>query len=206
MKSFYQLLNESDGRRYQAALGDLIRSLKPAVVVESGVEGGASTLHILKALDDNGHGMLHSIDPEPKLELTHPRWTLWREKSITALLKIYPETGPFDIFLHDSDHYVGCQTFEYDLAWKMLKVGGTMVSDDIWWDQPTHHAYDKFWQSRGLKDGRIGCAGILTKPSGNPISKASVQKETWASIRLAHSASVAHGDLRSAAEYSLSKQ
>lgn len=40
----------------------LVRAQKPNTVVETGVHHGTSTLILLSALDENGHGQLHSID------------------------------------------------------------------------------------------------------------------------------------------------
>lgn len=40
----------------------IIRTLKAKAIIETGVSEGESTSHILKALDDNGMGLLHSID------------------------------------------------------------------------------------------------------------------------------------------------
>ncbi len=40
----------------------LVRVLRPAVAVETGVCNGASTLAVLLALADNQHGILHSVD------------------------------------------------------------------------------------------------------------------------------------------------
>jgi len=39
-----------------------IRSLRPEVVVETGVANGVSTAYLLLALDQNGKGILHSIE------------------------------------------------------------------------------------------------------------------------------------------------
>src|SRR5437867_6496062 len=39
-----------------------IRALRPEVVVETGVANGVSTAYLLLALQQNGRGMLHSID------------------------------------------------------------------------------------------------------------------------------------------------
>jgi predicted O-methyltransferase YrrM len=40
----------------------LVRAVKPSVVVETGVCNGVSTMCVLSAMEENGHGTLHSID------------------------------------------------------------------------------------------------------------------------------------------------
>src|SRR6185503_16129417 len=45
-----------------AELYALVRAAKPRLVVETGVASGLSSAHILRALDRNGIGTLHSID------------------------------------------------------------------------------------------------------------------------------------------------
>ena len=44
-------------------LYSVVRQLKPSVSVEVGFAKGVSTLAILQALADNGHGVHHVIDP-----------------------------------------------------------------------------------------------------------------------------------------------
>jgi len=36
--------------------------------------------------------------------------------------------------MHDSEHPYECMIFEYEEAWKYLKSGGLLVSDDINWN------------------------------------------------------------------------
>jgi len=60
----------------------LIRVIKPAIVVETGVASGISSLFILQALNDNDYGHLYSIDlpnVEPKSSLPSgydPGWVI----------------------------------------------------------------------------------------------------------------------------------
>lgn len=136
------LLASHDGTRYQAGFADLIREKKPDIVVETGVSGGTSTLFILKALDDNGRGKLFSIDPSPSFTFKHPRWELIKKLSIDAMPELFKRTGPWDVFLHDSDHSVGCMTLEFELAWDFVKVGGVIASDDYTWHD--HYAWQNF--------------------------------------------------------------
>ena len=126
---------------YQAHVAALIRAMKPSIVVETGLDMGFGAEYILQALDDNGKGHLYSIDPmdashhsngcvpDPSLydanPIIHPRFTLIRQLSIEALIPLFARVGPFDIFIHDSDHSAECQTFEYDATWKTVRHGRT---------------------------------------------------------------------------------
>lgn len=166
---------------FQDKLANLIRVEKPSIVVETGVWEGLSTEFILTALDDNGHGHLYSIDPmDPKQEfngtrgkpelfdmnpIVHPRFTLIREYSSKALMPLYFNVGDFDFFLHDSDHGFECQSFEYEAAWHCVRSGGIIATDDPFWGEPPHHAWDQFLARHGITERHIiGTAQWVRKP------------------------------------------
>lgn len=156
---------------YQDKLADLIRVEKPLIVVETGFCHGFGAEFILKALDDNGAGHLYSIDPmdaahetnggiaEPEKydanPIIHPRFTLIRKLSSDALVPLWGEVGFFDMFIHDSDHAEACQAYEYEAAWNMVKPGGIIVSDDVYWNEPPHMAWDKFLARNGITERNI---------------------------------------------------
>ena len=48
-----------------ARLLPVCRLLEPQVVLETGVAYGVSSAFILRALEENGHGILHSVDLPP---------------------------------------------------------------------------------------------------------------------------------------------
>ena len=102
-----------------SAIYALIRLLRPATVVETGVADGATSAYILQALEDNGRGHLHSIDlPSERLppgaapgwivdaSLRH-RWTLRIGASGQLLEPLLSELDSIDVFLHDSLHTYG---------------------------------------------------------------------------------------------------
>lgn len=66
LEQYHRLTGEEDlygvGQEVARDYYALIRKLKPATVVETGVCNGVSTLAILLALRENGTGVLHSID------------------------------------------------------------------------------------------------------------------------------------------------
>lgn len=121
----------------------LVRHLRPERVVETGVARGISSAFTLDALDRNGSGHLWSIDlPElgnsqkrqigvavdPRLR---PRWTYIRGASRRKLPSLLAELGSIDLFTHDGMHTQECQAFEYRFAWRHLRAGGVLVSDDV---------------------------------------------------------------------------
>ena len=60
----------------------LVRLLRPRHVVEVGVSSGVSSAYLLRALEKNGHGTLHSIDrpktarPRNRSARSNPSWSL----------------------------------------------------------------------------------------------------------------------------------
>lgn len=155
MLSPFKRLIDPPPAHYQDRLANVIRQEKPGVVVETGLETGFGAEHILKALDDNGKGHLYSIDPvqHPKYAanpIVHPRFTFIQKRSQEALLPLFQEIGPFDFFIHDSDHGYDCQSLEYEFAWRMVRSGGIIASDDPFWGVPPHHAWDQFLARHGV--------------------------------------------------------
>lgn len=140
-KSLYNQYHQ-DGTRYQEPLAEFCKEHKLKLLVETG--SGVSSLCLLKALDDMDDGQLYSIDPFPfcQFETEHPRYELIKKKSYEALADLFIETGPWDMFLHDSDHWIECQTMEYEIGYHCLRPGGWIFSDDYEWDG--HYAWRDF--------------------------------------------------------------
>ncbi len=119
------------------------RVLRPEIVVETGVAYGVSSAFILKALQENGRGILHSIDlpslrlgnsrfqgvaiPEPLRE----RWKLYRGTSSRVLPGLAEELGQVDFFLHDSLHTYRNMRQEFSTVWPRLPEGGVILADDV---------------------------------------------------------------------------
>ena len=119
------------------------RALGARTVVETGVGYGVTTAFVLQALDVNGAGELRSIDLPP-LERgaedyagvlvprgLRARWRLHRGMSRRVLPRVLAETGPIDLFVHDSMHTLENMRFELGQAWLRLAQGGALVADDI---------------------------------------------------------------------------
>jgi predicted O-methyltransferase YrrM len=138
----------------------LLRTVRPEVVVETGVANGFSTAFSLLALQANEAGHLHSIDlprevgrdyepgtfyegegragippgSEPGWlipQALKERWTLILGRSQDELPPLLERLGTLDVFMHDSEHSFDCMWFEFSAAWPPLRPGGVLVSDDV---------------------------------------------------------------------------
>jgi len=184
-------LAEAAGRPLTAPLGQLgapqevlyhlVRWLRPARVVETGVYRGISSAFLLAGLADNGTGSLVSIDlpsasypgdtgpdasPLAPGEATgyvvpdelRVRWRLVVGSSREQLPAVAAE-GSIDLFLHDSEHTVATMVWEYTTAWAALRPGGLLVSDDVDWNE----AFTTFTQDAPtdfvrVRERRLGIA------------------------------------------------
>lgn len=119
------------------------RVIRPKVAAETGVCYGVTSAYLLAALEVNGHGRLHSIDLPPLArkgddfvgwlvprELRH-RWSLQRGTSARLLGPLVKNLGSLDLFVHDSLHTYRNMKEEFETAWRALRGGGVLISDDI---------------------------------------------------------------------------
>jgi predicted O-methyltransferase YrrM len=121
----------------------MCRLLEPDVVVETGVAYGVSSAFILRALEENGRGVLHSVDLPPlrrdyekfwgmAVDRVHRgRWSLHRGASARILPRLLEEAGTVDLFVHDSLHTLRNMRREFEAAWPRLRAGGALVADDV---------------------------------------------------------------------------
>lgn len=138
----------------------VLRKLRPAAAVETGVCNGVSTAFLLLALAANGTGELYSVDlPEVAGEEYEPgtfwdgkggavvpagrepgwmipdhlrdRWHLTLGRSQHELPRLLDRLRPIDFFLHDSEHSEACMRFEFESAWAALRPGGVLAADDV---------------------------------------------------------------------------
>jgi predicted O-methyltransferase YrrM len=119
------------------------RLLEPDTVVETGVAYGVSSAFILRALEENGRGVLHSVDLPPLRrryrrfwgiavdEAPRPRWSIHRGSSKRVLPGLLEEVGATDLFLHDSQHTYRNMRREFDAVWPHLRTGGVILADDV---------------------------------------------------------------------------
>ena len=120
----------------------LVRALRPATVLETGVAYGMSSSFILKALSVNGEGELHSVDRpavQPGVEDyigalvpedLRSRWTLHRGTSRRLLPRLLPEIGGLSLFVHDSQHTYRNVTWELQTVTPHLTRPAAVLVDD----------------------------------------------------------------------------
>ena len=119
------------------------RVLEPAVVVETGVAYGVSSAFILRALEENGRGVLHSVDLPPLRReyerlwgvavdgAQRGRWKLHRGSSARVLPQLLEELETVDLFVHDSLHTYRNMRREFEAVWPHLRTGGALIADDV---------------------------------------------------------------------------
>ena len=119
------------------------RLANPDAVVETGVAYGVSSAFLLKALQQNGRGKLHSIDLPPLRgeyvrfwgvavpEDLRQGWRLHRGASRRVLPGLLRETGPVGLFVHDSLHTRRNMRREFETVWPNLGAGGLLLADDV---------------------------------------------------------------------------
>jgi hypothetical protein len=119
------------------------RLLKPSIVLETGVAYGLTSAYILRALEENSHGMLYSVElplPGQKADelvgIAIPedlkgRWNLQYGFSKRLLPPLLREVGTVDIFVHDSCHTYRCMNQEFETVWPHIRSGGMLIADDV---------------------------------------------------------------------------
>ena len=144
-------------RFYRIMLYCLIRRLKPAYVIETGVLHGMTTAFMLEAIRSNEIGKLVSIDFPSYFETgpanndgyndtlppdKEPGWIIpdRLKKSWDLILgpsqKVLPnyteaQAEQYDLFIHDSDHSYNNMLFELESGWQNLSPRGVLVCDNI---------------------------------------------------------------------------
>ena len=121
----------------------LTRLKRPQAIVETGVCYGVTSSFMLKALQVNGIGRLHSIDLPPLGENADAfvgrlipadlrgYWKLNRGSSRKLLAGILHDIGKVDMFVHDSLHTYRNMRFEFEHVAPHLSSDAVVVADDI---------------------------------------------------------------------------
>lgn len=168
------LFNEerNNGDRFQKKLAEFIVASRFETLVETGC--GVSSVFILRALHHSFNmekAMLYSIDPKPWYgkEIMSPQYRAIRKRSVEALPELYKETGPWDLFLHDSNHDILCMTYELNFAFGCLREGGVVACDDSTWGG--HGAWERFVSEQSLVSHQMGSLVYAYKDQGKPLER-----------------------------------
>jgi predicted O-methyltransferase YrrM len=139
----------------------LVRALRPARIVETGVRPGYSTAWMLAALSENGEGELLSLGPGPTGgrspgvadvsvgQLVAPalrsRWTLVLGNTEERLQEILG-TSPLDLFFYDNGPELARARFELRSAWAALSPRGILLAHHV----DANTAWAEFCRGQGL--------------------------------------------------------
>ena len=119
------------------------RVMKPNIVLETGVAYGVTSAFILKALETNGMGFLHSVEifPLPPGASSYVgyfipdslkrRWQLHWGASRRVLPRLLPRIGRVDLLFIDSLHTYRNMRRELRTTAPFLGRPATVVSDDV---------------------------------------------------------------------------
>lgn len=99
----------------------LVRALKPAQSIEIGVRHGASTKHLLAAIDANETGLLDSYDLEANGSYEHTAWTFHQGDALNA------EFPPAEFVFEDGAHTLD---FSLKIFEKLKQFAHVVVTHD----------------------------------------------------------------------------
>jgi predicted O-methyltransferase YrrM len=115
----------------------IARSLKPELIIETGVHDGLGSLVLLRALelntDEGALGRLVSFDINTAsgwIVGVHPLWELRIQPSRTGLSAVLNERPPAGLFIHDSLHTYENERFELQLAASHMAPEGVLITDN----------------------------------------------------------------------------
>ncbi|TWE07407.1 class I SAM-dependent methyltransferase [Rudaeicoccus suwonensis] len=132
----------------------LTRTLKPEIIVETGVGNGASTFFFLRALAKNNRGTLHSFDISDDVGVylsgeNQRSWVLHvldARSPLEDLKREIKTLPPIDVFIHDSHHRYKYMTAELKIAETHLSSRGVILCDDA----ESTFAFEEFCRVRNM--------------------------------------------------------
>jgi len=154
----------------------LVLGLEARQVVETGVAYGWSSLTILLAQQQLGGGALASTDmPYPRAgneafvgcvvsDELRPSWTLIRRPDRPALPQALGQMPKLDLVHYDSDKTYAGQSWAFRLIWNALRPGGTLIADDIQYQQAFKDFVEEVGVDPIIVDGDGKLIGIARKP------------------------------------------
>ena len=141
------------------ALYVVIRTVRPEVVLETGVANGHTSFFITSALLKNGSGTLTSIDITDQVGgvLNDTDRSVWNLSVLdhynvrSSFRDIVDSLGPIDLFIHDSDHGYEWQKFELETAVRHMAVNGIIACDDA----DHSYAFLDFCENLGIRPNSL---------------------------------------------------
>jgi predicted O-methyltransferase YrrM len=121
------------------ALYAIVRTLRPASILELGTWHGASATHLLQGLTDNTYGGLTCVDSREygNIEIggmipdaLRPRMTLEMEHIETFIPRAMKEGWRYDLIYEDAMHDAPQVEFIWKHADALLNPGGMIISHD----------------------------------------------------------------------------
>jgi len=150
----------------------LVRAMHPALVVELGTAHGVSASHMLTAMEESGHGHLHTIDGDPARRrlAVHNLQAVLSSKRVTSHVGMFAHVlppllasvdGPVDLAFDDGDHQPASTLANFQLLFPRLRSGGVLVIDDINHLTGVAEVWQAIVQESGLAasveiNGRVG--------------------------------------------------
>ncbi len=157
-KRFSETTNEFDCK----VMYLIVRSIKPKLMVETGVLYGGFTAHILEGMKLNNQGKLFSIDlplisAEKDLhgylvmDDQKERWEMVLGDTRKQLPSLLHQLGKIDFFHHDSSHFPSIMSFEYNIAKKFISEG-IITSHDVIGSKFQKSTFEKFVKRNKLSN------------------------------------------------------
>ncbi len=140
------LIRYNADRRLADICYALCRMIRPEVVLETGVAYGVTSAFILKALEANGGGELHSVDLPPLAaclpenewyvgvlvpETLRHRWRLHRGTSKRVLPTLLPKLGPIGLAVLDTSRAYDVKFGELSMIRPYLADRAAVVADEV---------------------------------------------------------------------------
>lgn len=122
-----------------ATLYEVVRELRPTTSAETGFAHGISALSIMQALEDNGCGSHHVIDPF-QAKWGNAGLVMAERAGLASRLHFYekfveeviPSLPRLQFSFIDSSHLFDLTIVEFALIDKQLDVGGVIGFHDLW--------------------------------------------------------------------------